>query len=182
MNPRNLKGKNLKYMIHAVCSSSFILFGYDQGLLGGIISTNQFLSAYHTSSTSILVSTNSAIYSVGALVGCLACAIYGNRWERKISLMLGCCCILIGGIIQASSPNLKVMIAGRISAGVGIGFNSSTVPIWIAEISPCKTRGRNIAIQVELLCIGLVCVYWMEYGLSFVSPPEEFSFRLPLAF
>lgn len=65
--------------------------------------------------------------------------------------MLGCCCILIGGIIQASSPNLKVMIAGRIIAGVGIGFNSSTVPIWIAEISPSKTRGRNIAIQVELL-------------------------------
>lgn len=75
------------------------------------------------------------------------------------------------------------MIVGRIIEGVGINFNSSAVPFGLQKFHPAEQKiGRNIAIQLELLPIGLDCVYWIEYCLSFVYSPAGLSFRLPLTF
>lgn len=84
-----------------------------------------------------------------------------------------------GAVIQAASPTLKVMIAGRVVAGLGVGANTSTVPIWIAEISSTKNRGRGVAIQLEIVLVGFMFAYWFTYGMSFVH--SEISFRLPMA-
>jgi MFS family permease len=86
---------------------------------------------------------------------------------------------MIGSAIQAASSSLGVMIAGRIIAGFGVGANTSTVPIWIAEISSTKSRGRGVAIQLEIVLVGFMFVYWFSYGMSFVD--SEVSFRLPIA-
>lgn len=71
------------------------------------------------------------------------------------------------------------MIAGRVIAGLGVGANTSTVPIWIAEISSAKNRGRNVAIQLEIVLVGFMAVYWFTYGMSFVK--SQVAFRLPIA-
>ena len=74
---------------------------------------------------------------------------------------------------------MGTMIAGRIIAGVGVGANTSTVPIWVAEISQPESRGKNIATQLFIVNFGFMTVYWFTYGMSFVK--GEVSFRLPIA-
>lgn len=85
-----------------------------------------------------------------------------------------------GAIIQAASPSIGALIAGRIIAGVGVGINTSTVPIWMAEISGASSRGREVALQLEIVLVGFMFAYWFTFGLSYV--PSQVSFRLPFAF
>jgi hypothetical protein len=61
-----LHGSLLIAAITSVCSSGFLLFGYDQGVMSGIVISQFWLSAMNNPST-LMVGTTTAIYDVGAL-------------------------------------------------------------------------------------------------------------------
>lgn len=92
----NLKGRSLKTALHAAAGLNFLLFGYDQGVLGGVLSTPQFIKAYGHQPTDTIVGTTSAIYSIGAFVGCLFAAVFGLKLGRRVILMLSCVVVIIG--------------------------------------------------------------------------------------
>ncbi|KAL2826184.1 general substrate transporter [Aspergillus pseudoustus] len=175
----HLKGRALRVALHFAAGLNFLLFGYDQGLLGGVINTPQFINAYGHQPTDTIIGTVSAIYSIGAFFGAVLAAICGLRMGRRIMLMVSCCCVIVGAAIQAAAPNLGAMIAGRIITGFGVGISTSTVPIWISETSNPVHRGRMVAIQLEIVLIGFMFSYWFDYGMSYVQ--SEVSFRLPIA-
>ncbi|KAL4910550.1 hypothetical protein BDW74DRAFT_164443 [Aspergillus multicolor] len=175
----HLRGRALRVALHVATGLNFILFGYDQGLLGGLINTPQFINAYGHQPTDTIIGTTSAIYSVGAFFGAVFAAIYGLRMGRRMMLMFSCCCVIVGSAIQAAAPSLGAMIAGRIITGFGVGISTSTVPIWISETSSPVHRGRMVAVQLEIVLTGFMFSYWFDYGMSFVQ--SEVSFRLPIA-
>jgi len=76
--------------------------------------------------------------------------------------MLGCVCLTLGGILQATSFSLAHMIIGRILSGLGIGFNTTTIPIWQSEtcLRPAL-RGKLVAIELVCLIFGFVLTNWM---------------------
>lgn len=157
--------------------------GYDQGLLGGVLSTEQFIKAYNHAPTDTIIGTASSIYSMGAFAGCLVAGVIGLRLGRKKTIMLGCVILTIGAAIQASAPNMTALIIARVICGVGTGLNTSTVPIWIAEVSQKDGRGSRNALQLTIVVAGFAFVYWLDYAASFIKGPhEEASFRFPIAF
>lgn len=51
-------------------------------------------------------------------------------------------------------PLLRAYSSGRVLVGVGVGLSSSVLPIYLAEISPAKYRGRIVASLVVLITGG----------------------------
>lgn len=49
--------------------------------------------------------------------------------------------MILGALLQASAYSRAHMIVARVVSGVGMGFISSTVPVFQAEFSPKATRG-----------------------------------------
>jgi MFS family permease len=96
MGLSTLRGASLKTALHIAAGLNFLLFGYDQGLLGGVLSTKQFIKAYGHAPTDSIVGTTSAIYSIGAFFGCILAAIFGLRLGRRMVLMLSCVIVIIG--------------------------------------------------------------------------------------
>lgn len=78
---------------------------------------------------------------VGCFFGCVATAMFGEKYGRRKTIAIGCSIMVVGAIIQAASYGRAQMIVGRIVSGVGMGIVNSTVPVLQAEFSPKASRG-----------------------------------------
>jgi len=176
----NLQGKTLTAAITITCGTGFLLFGYDQGVFGGLLSNNAFLRTFGNPNATIqgqIVST----YDIGCIFGAISSIFFGDRLGRRRSIILGCCLVIIGGTIQTASYHLPQMIIGRIVAGLGTGMNTTAIPMWQSETSQAKDRGKLIVIQLVLVLGGIVITNWMNFGFTF-APDTQVSWRFPLAF
>ena len=92
--------------------------------MSGVVISNYWLSQMGNPST-IMVSTITALYDVGAVFGAIGAAIVGDKLGRKRTLMLGCTVLIIGSILMATCFERIQMMFGRILTGLGIGFITS---------------------------------------------------------
>ncbi|KAK5174814.1 uncharacterized protein LTR77_001897 [Saxophila tyrrhenica] len=174
-------GGLLLFWITASCSLGFMLFGYDQGVFGGLLSNPTFLDRFNHPGATLqgqIVST----YTIGCIIGSVIIIPTGDMLGRRRATIFGCTVVAIGGILQASAFTLPHMIVGRIVSGIGIGINTTTLPIWQSETCMRPSlRGRLVAIELTTLVFGFVLTNWMNFGFTYVSH-SEVSWRFPLAF
>ncbi|KAL9625745.1 MAG: hypothetical protein Q9160_000065 [Pyrenula sp. 1 TL-2023] len=156
------------------------LFGYDQGVFGGVIVTDDFLDTHHIRGKTSTISTVTAIYDIGCFVGAIAAMWIGERLGRPKTVLVGTTIMTVGAILQIASYSVAQMIVGRIIAGIGNGINTATAPVWQTETSQVKWRGKLVVIELILNIAGFSLSNWMTYGLSFAGGPV--SWRFPLAF
>ncbi|KAL1988465.1 hypothetical protein VTN96DRAFT_9520 [Rasamsonia emersonii] len=87
--------------------------------------------------------------------------------------------MFIGAALQASSFGVPQMIVGRIVCGWGNGFNTATTPLWVSELIPARSRGRHVAIQGNLIALGIIIAYYFNIGLSYTTGAVQW--RTPIA-
>ncbi|KAF8889135.1 general substrate transporter [Infundibulicybe gibba] len=174
------RGKYMVWAITACCCQGFLLLGYDQGVMSGIIGAdNQFGRDFgHPNPTT--QGTIVAIYDIGCAVGSLIVFFWGESIGRKRMIMSGATVMLIGTAILTSSKTLAQLYVGRIVTGIGNGFNSSSIPVYQSETCRGAIRGRLVCLNSTVTIIGLVIAYWLDFGLSFVDGPIQW--RLPIGF
>ena len=73
-------------------------------------------------------------------------------------------------------PHLMV---ARFVTGMGTGIETSTVPMYQAELCEASKRGRLVCSEPLFVGVGIVIAYFFDYGMSFVGGP--ISWRLPIA-
>ncbi|GMF76622.1 unnamed protein product [Aspergillus oryzae] len=132
------------------------LFGYDQGLLSGVVVTEDFLVVHDlvgTSKTKTL-STVTAIYDVGCSFGALVAFDIGERLGRKKSILLGTTLMAICTLLKCTSYSLLQIFVGRVTLGFGNGIDTSTAPIWKTETSSPKWRGKLVFLEMVMNILG----------------------------
>jgi MFS family permease len=152
---QNAQGKALQYRITAACGAGFLLFGYDQGVFGGLLDNESFLGTFGFPGSTIqgqIVAT----YDIGCIIGTLISMYAGDKLGRRRSILIGCGILLIGAIIQTASYSLAQMIVGRVVAGIGNGMNTIAIPIWQTETARPKDRGKLIVFQLVTNIFGIV--------------------------
>lgn len=175
-----LEGTPLNVAITCASGAGFLLFGYDQGFFGGILTNSAFLDQFKNPGPT-LTGQIVALYDVGCMMGCLLSMFYGDRLGRRRAILFGTTILIIGAIIQSSSYTVAQIIIGRIVAGLGNGLNTTTIPIWQAETAKASQRGALIVFQLVTNIFGIVLADWMNYGFTFL-PSKEVSWRFPIAF
>ncbi|KAL4804491.1 general substrate transporter [Aspergillus unguis] len=183
LKPSNrLRGGWLTFWFAVGCGADMALYGYDQGVFGGVVISPDYLRVHDLegpTKTNIL-STVTAIYTVGCFLGAVTATMLGGKLGRKKSVILGIAIMTIGAILQTSSYGVPHMIVGRIVSGIGNGINSSTVAVWQTETAPARLKGKLVILQNALLLVGFSMSNWINYGLAFANGPV--SWRFPLAF
>ncbi|ORZ19864.1 general substrate transporter [Absidia repens] len=173
-----LKGKTLFRASTGLAGCGFLLFGYDQGVMSGVIATEDF-KATMGYPNSALMGAIVALYEIGCMFGALSTGRIGDMLGRRKTIRYGCLILIIGAILQTASVNVGMMIAARIITGVGNGMNTATIPVYQAELSPPASRGAHVAFEASMLAVGVAVAYWVEFGLYFVK--NEVAWRFPLA-
>lgn len=173
-----IKGDGLMLFVTCFASLGVFLFGYDQGVMSGII-TGPYFKAYFKHPTAYEIGTLVASLELGALVTSLACGRLADIFGRKNTLFWGAVIFSVGGAIQTFTSGYDTMLIGRVISGLGVGVLSMIVPTYQSEISPAENRGKLACIEFTGNIIGYASSVWVDYFSSFIE--SDLSWRLPLS-
>lgn len=149
------------YLICAFASFGGIFFGYDSGYINGTTGSAYFYQLVEGPDATALTTPHSSlivsILSAGTFFGAIVAGDVAERIGRKWTVILGCFIYLIGVIIQmitgpAVNP-LATIVAGRIVAGLGVGFESAIVVLYMSEIV------STTYLQTTLLALAFVVLF-----------------------
>ncbi|KAJ3569062.1 hypothetical protein NP233_g5298 [Leucocoprinus birnbaumii] len=174
---RRLVGQPLLYTMTCFISLGVFLFGYDQGVMSGII-TGPYFKSYFNEPTAIQVGSMVAVLEIGAFITALAAGRVGDIIGRKGTLFSGAVVFTIGGAIQTWTNGFWMMIVGRVVSGLGVGLLSCIVPIYQSEISPPNHRGALACIEFTGNIVGYSSSVWVDYFCSFIE--SNYAWRIPL--
>ncbi|KAK3683768.1 hypothetical protein B0T22DRAFT_530198 [Podospora appendiculata] len=172
-----LTGKPLIYFTSIFVSLGVFLFGYDQGVMSGIITGPYFTDYFHQPS-SAEIGSMVAILEIGAFISSLVVGRVGDIIGRRKTILYGSCIFFVGGALQTAALNMAMMMLGRIIAGLGVGMLSTIVPVYQSEISPPHNRGKLACIEFSGNIIGYTTSVWVDYFCGFIE--GNTSWRLPL--
>lgn len=186
----NLRGFHLNVAIALSGASAWILQGYDQAVMNGIITMDLFLKRFpimnaHRSGVtadyaSLIKGTIVSIYEIGCAIGCISCFFIGDKFGRKRLILFFCLVTMVGVIVQTSSFVIAQLAVGRVVTGYGVGGLTATVPVWISECSSAKLRGKLVSFCGALAIFGVCLASWVDFAFYFVKH-SEINWRMPIA-
>ncbi|KAJ5570329.1 sugar transporter STL1 [Penicillium hispanicum] len=191
-----LRGKRLHLAITFTSVVGFSLFGYDQGLMSGIISGDQFVkefpplaipdgsSSSYSQHVNVLRGGVTSSYELGCFFGAIFTLIFGERIGRTPILVAGGILMVLGTLIStvAYGPHwgLGQFVIGRVISGLGNGMDTATIPVWQSECSRAHNRGFLVCFEGAIIAVGTFIAYWIDFGLSYVESSAQW--RFPVAF
>ncbi|PRQ35043.1 putative major facilitator, sugar transporter, major facilitator superfamily [Rosa chinensis] len=156
-----------------------LIFGYDIGISGGVTSMDSFLKKFFPSvyrkkqldkstnqycqyDSQTLTMFTSSLY-LAALMASVVAATVTRKCGRKLSMFFGGVLFCAGAIINGAAHAVWMLILGRILLGFGIGFSNQSVPLYLSEMAPSKSRGAlNICFQLSIT-VGILVANLLNY-------------------
>lgn len=186
------------YFTSIFVSLGVFLFGYDQGVMSGIITyvvifslptelssqlthwlcRGPYFRDYFNQPSRAEVGTMVAILEIGAFISSLLVGKIGDVIGRRRTILYGSIVFFIGGALQTAANGMPMMMLGRIIAGLGVGTLSTIVPVYQSEISPPHNRGKLACIEFSGNIIGYTTSVWVDYFCGFIQ--SNASWRVPL--
>ncbi|KAF4615561.1 hypothetical protein G7Y89_g15303 [Cudoniella acicularis] len=156
-----LQNHSLLYTITLLTSLGFLLIGYDNGLMGGLITTPSFLTTFKYPSptiTGLIVS----IYELGAFLGSVLTSLFSEPIGRRRTIGNGVVIMVLGAVLQSSSYSLAQMLVGRVRADQNISV--------------------VVCMLLTTLNLGIFLAYWIDYAFTqtYTSPTSTISWRMPI--
>jgi SP family galactose:H+ symporter-like MFS transporter len=139
-----------------------LLFGYDTGVISGALLFIRQQFGLSTFRQEVVVS----VVLVGAAIAALGGGRLADKFGRRATLLLTAAIFVVGAVLCAAAPTAVLLIAGRVIVGLGIGLSSTTVPLYISEISPAKARGWQVSLFQLAITVGILAAYIVDYAFS----------------
>lgn len=139
-----------------------LLFGFDTAVIAG--TTQQLTDVYRLTPYLLGVTVSIALW--GTVVGALTAGIPGERIGRRDSLRIMAVFYLLSALGCAFAWNWGSLLLFRIIGGLGIGGSSVLAPMYIAELSPPKWRGRLVGFFQINIVAGILVAYLSNYIIS----------------
>ncbi|KAI0474160.1 general substrate transporter [Xylariaceae sp. FL0804] len=184
-DPKEIYGWRV-YML--ACSACFgaMSFGWDNGVIGGVIELDAFIKSYGLGNEDSVASANLqgnivSVLQAGCFVGALAAYPMTDAWGRRRCLVGAAMFTLSGVIMQAAASGyLQPLYIGRFIAGLGVGCSSVVNPIYVTENAPRAIRGLLTGMYQLFIVTGSLIAFWINYGVSIsVTGPKQYV--IPLA-
>ncbi|MCO7220149.1 sugar porter family MFS transporter [Klenkia sp. PcliD-1-E] len=140
-----------------------ILFGYDTGVIGGVLPN---ISDDFTLDTPFLQGTVVSILLVGAAVGALVAGRVADTLGRRRAIIATSLVFVVGLLLSIVAPAFWVLLVSRFLIGVGVGSASFVVPVYIGEIAPPERRGALVSLNQLSVTIGILVSQLVAYFLA----------------
>ena len=158
----NKQNKALVVIIATVAATGGLLFGFDTGVISGAIPF--FQKAFGIADNWVEIITTAGL--VGAVIGAMFSGRLADIIGRKKVILASAVIFAIGAIWSGVSPTAMMLVFARFFIGIAIGVSSFAVPLYIAEISPTKTRGTLVSMFQLLITIGIMVSYLSDSAFA----------------
>jgi sugar porter (SP) family MFS transporter len=142
-----------------------LLFGFDTAVIAG--ATQSLKTLYQLSPLGEGFTVASAL--VGTVIGSMLAGIPGDRYGRRDSLRMMAVLYVISALGCAFAWNWVALVTFRFVGGLAIGGSSVLGPMYIAEISPAKWRGRLVGLFQFNVVFGILLAYLSNYVLGTIG-------------
>ncbi|RDW38281.1 LOW QUALITY PROTEIN: general substrate transporter [Yarrowia lipolytica] len=185
-----LRGQTLHHYVATVAGMGFLLFGYDQGVMGGLLTLPTFIKQFPKMDTSSYLppkvkSFNTTVQGTAVGIYEIGWALFtmwgGDKLGRRYIIFYGSIIMTIGAILQCASYSLGQFITGRVISGIGNGFITATVPMLQSECAKPEKRGKLVMLEGALITAGIALSYWIDFGFYWVRTNDA-DWRFPVAF
>jgi sugar porter (SP) family MFS transporter len=154
---------NISYILRlsAVATLGGLLFGYDIAVISGAI---PFITDFFDLADWWKGFVVSSVY-LGCMVGAGLAGRFSDQYGRKNMLMVSALLFGISAVGSGLANTMPSFFVYRLIGGLGVGMASMLSPIYIAEITPAKIRGRFVALNQFAIVIGVLGAYFVNYLL-----------------
>ncbi|KAL9244529.1 hypothetical protein vseg_018298 [Gypsophila vaccaria] len=165
-----------KYVLACAFFASLnsVLLGYDVGVMSGAIIFIQEDLNITEVQEEVLVGCLSIVSLFGSLAGGRTSDIVGRKWTIALAAVV----FQAGAVVMTLAHSFEMLMAGRLLAGIGIGFGVMIAPVYIAEISPAVNRGSLTSFPEIFINFGILLGYISNYAFS--GLPANQSWRVML--
>ena len=149
-------------MVTLVAALGGLLFGYDTGVINGAIGPLKV----HFGLNAQQEGWATACALLGCAIGAAGAGPMSDWFGRKKVLVLSAVFFFISAVGTAIPQTVGAFIFYRILGGLGVGAASITSPMYIAEISPARIRGRMVSVNQFAIVTGFLVVYFVNYFIA----------------
>ncbi|MDR1600972.1 MAG: sugar porter family MFS transporter [Tannerella sp.] len=160
--------KLLVYFTATTAATGGLLFGFDTGVISGAI---PYFQPYFNIGDSAVESITTAGLA-GAIVGALFCGRITDLLGRRAVILASAVIFAVGALWSGLAASPAQLIAARLFLGIAIGVSSFAVPLYIAEISPARIRGRLVSMFQLMITIGILVSYLSDLFFADDANPD----------
>ncbi len=150
------------FMVCIVAALGGLLFGYDTGVINGAIGP---LKA-HFALDAKWEGWATGCALLGCAIGVAFAGVISDWLGRKKVLILAAILFFISAVGTALPKTITAFIIYRIIGGLGVGAASMSSPMYIAEITPARIRGRMVSVNQFAIVTGFLVVYFVNYFIA----------------
>jgi SP family xylose:H+ symportor-like MFS transporter len=150
-------------LLAGVAALGGLLFGYDTAVIAGAIG---FVQTHFRLDPQVWTGWAAASALLGCAVGAGLAGPLNDHLGRKKTLILAAVLFLVSALGTAFPRTLAEFVVYRILGGLAVGAASLTSPVYIAEVSPAKIRGRMVSVNQLAIVTGMLVVYFVNYFIN----------------
>ncbi len=154
--------RNVALLVMAIAGLGGILYGYDLGIISGALLFMKNDLSLAPSEMSLIVAAVLGGGSLATLVG----GPFADRFGRKVTILVSGAIFIIGVVIVTVATNFVSVLVGRLVQGIGVGFITIVIPLYIVEVVPSKMRGRTVTLFQLFLTFGILLGYVVGYAFN----------------
>ncbi|HEY7530017.1 MAG TPA: sugar porter family MFS transporter [Gemmatimonadota bacterium] len=139
-----------------------LLFGFDTAVVSG--TTAALRVVFDLSGAGLGFTVASAL--IGTILGALASARPADRHGRRATLLGIAVLYLVSAVGSALAWDWVSLLVFRFIGGLGVGGASVVAPMYVAEISPARMRGRLVAVTQFNIVLGILLAFFSNYALA----------------
>lgn len=143
-----------------------LLFGFDTAVISG---ATQALQAQF-SLTDAMLGFTVASALIGTVLGSLVAGVPADRFGRKAVMLTVAIAYVVSSLGTGLASDFGGFVAFRFMGGLAIGAASVVTPIYIAEVSPARFRGRLVAMNQLNIVLGILIAFLSNYIIAGLVP------------
>lgn len=145
-----------------------LLFGFDTAVISG--ATEALQGKFGLSDAALGFTVASAL--IGTVVGSLVAGAPADRFGRRAVMLTVAFCYVASSLGTGLAQSWPELLGFRSLGGLAIGAASVVTPIYIAEVSPAKFRGRLVALNQLNIVLGILLAFLLNYVIASMAPAD----------
>lgn len=136
-----------------------LLMGFDASVISGVVGFIE--TEFQLSKIELGWSVSSL--TLTATLAMLLAGPLSDRIGRKKVLTYAAILYAVSAVSSALAPDFITLVIARMIGGLGVGASLIIAPMYIAEISPAKMRGRMVSFNQLNIVIGISLAFFTNY-------------------
>jgi len=153
--------KQLRYTIRIslIVALGGFLMGFDASVISGVV---KFIEP-EFQLTKLQVGWAVSSLTLTATLAMMLAGPLSSAFGRKVILKYAAVLYAVSALSSAFAPNFTLLVIARMIGGFGVGASLIIAPMYIAEISPAKMRGRMVSFNQLNIVLGISVAFFTNY-------------------